>query len=80
MEQHSQIPSPDDDDTFNLLSAVTGKGDDVCPSDEDFAEADRLIADPNIPCSDLRGLRDHQYTGDLADAWHTASFPNERGE
>lgn len=75
------IPSSNDeteDDTFDLLSQVTGLGDTNCPSDDDFAEANRLITDPNIPCSDLRGLRDHQYTGDLADAWHTGAFPSER--
>lgn len=41
-----------------LLSAVTGLGEEETPTEDHFAEADRLIADPEIPCSDLRGTRD----------------------
>lgn len=73
-------PSLDDDEMFDLVSQVSGLGDTVEPNDGDFEEADRLIADPDIPCSDLRGLRDHQYTGNLADAWYNTAFPNESKE
>jgi hypothetical protein len=41
-----------------LLSLVTGLGELHVPSDHDFYEADMIIHDPNIPCSDLRGDRD----------------------
>lgn len=46
------------DQDNELLSSVTGLGHITQPTDTDFEEADRIIADPNIPCSDLRGDRD----------------------
>ena len=70
----------DYDEDEELLSCVTGLGDTLDPSEEDCQESQRLIDDPEIPCSDLRGLRDHQYVGDMADAWYTASFSSERDE
>jgi hypothetical protein len=53
-----------------LLEAITGKGDVVEPAAEHHEEAQRLIDNPDIPKSDLRGVRDMQgYEGDNADAW-----------
>ena len=43
---------------LDLLNQVTGLGDVTHPTNEDFEEAQRLIDDPEIPCSDLRGQRD----------------------
>lgn len=75
MEQQPPIPSPSnwfkdadtpieyDDDSWQypkLLSLVTGLSDLREPSEQDFAEADEIIMDPNMPCSDLRGVRDCQ--------------------
>jgi hypothetical protein len=58
---------------FNkLLDAVTGKGSPITPEDLHKAEADRILRDPSIPKSDLRGPQDHHFTGEFADAWHSS--------
>ena len=62
------------DDYHELLSTVTGLGEHVIPTEEHHQEAQRLIDDPSIPKSDLRGVRDLQPTlpyteEDNPDAW-----------
>jgi hypothetical protein len=48
----------EDEDCQSLLAIVTGLGSEPQLTQDDFDEADRIIEDPNLPCSDLRGRRD----------------------
>lgn len=54
---------------IELLNAVTGKGEESQPTKEDHQEAQRLINDPSIPKSDLRGQRDMPSPEDNNDGW-----------
>lgn len=63
------------DKNKELLQAVTGLGEVKEPTKEHHEEAQRLIDDPTIPKSDLRGRRDMSEYGkantqeDNPDGW-----------